>query len=414
MILERNSYFIEADIKLGELAKRRGDKEKALEYMKSAIDKHFYKVKDPNAAGTSENVIEQTTSINHPNFIGHSQNNITNPNAIFKNNTLNNSSNNLTRLFPFMSKPVDIMLMKAQIQYERGLDDETKAILAEAYKMKEGKDPYVLIFLGNFNYEMAVNSRKNKENDYKLYMRESLYYYVSALELDKYNAYAAIGIANIFSEYSLTNHSLDIYKSIHEKLPTNTNSYVNEALILLNDKKYEKAAIIMNKLLKKFYHGKNPKIENILAKIFIEQGEYDKAINILKNLMLRYPDDLFFRYNYAFCLYSKSADIIERKDKRVYQTEEAIRNLERAIQIFEAIIKIKKTRVITFKNELDEKFIEVSDFSYKCKFMLESSKTQKLSSENTLEFDKMKEAEILRKINENNLRLMKMLVFMFL
>jgi hypothetical protein len=48
LILQINPYFIEADIKLGELAKLRGNKDKAIEYMKSAIDKHFYKEKSEN------------------------------------------------------------------------------------------------------------------------------------------------------------------------------------------------------------------------------------------------------------------------------------------------------------------------------------------------------------------------------
>ena len=143
-------------------------------------------------------------------------------------------------------------------------------------KGQKRKDPYTLIFLGNFYYDIAIQNRV-KEDDFKRYMREALNFYVSAFELDKYNAYAAIGIANVFSEYSLTNYSLDIYKSIHEKQANNTNAFANEAIILMNDQKFEKAAIIINKLLKKFYHGKHPKFENILAKIYMELHDYEKA-----------------------------------------------------------------------------------------------------------------------------------------
>ena len=87
--------------------------------------------------------------------------------------------------------------MKAHIQFERGLEDDTKSILAEVHKMTEGKDPYTLIFLGNFYYDIATQNR-SKVDDFKRYMREALNFYVSAFELDKYNAYAAIGIANVF------------------------------------------------------------------------------------------------------------------------------------------------------------------------------------------------------------------------
>jgi hypothetical protein len=68
LILQINPYFIEADIKLGELAKLRGNKDKAIEYMKSAIDKHFYKEKsekeNENEIGEKLNKENDTNNIN--------------------------------------------------------------------------------------------------------------------------------------------------------------------------------------------------------------------------------------------------------------------------------------------------------------------------------------------------------------
>jgi len=389
--LEQNPYFIEADIKLGELAKQRGNKEKAIEYMKSAIDKHFYRQKDNQTNSDINTNINNTSSNTNLNI---------------------NNNNQILKLFPFLSKPANTMLMKAQIQLERGIEDDAKAILTEVYKITEGKDPYTLIFLGNFYYEMATQNR-NKEEDFRRYMREALLYYVSALELDKYNAYAAIGVANVFAEFSMEIQALDVYKSIHEKLPNNVNSYANEALILMSDKKYEKAGIIMNKLLKKFYNGKNPKFENVLAKIYMELKDFEKAFNILKSLMLRYPDDLFFRYNYAFCLWAKSENIISKKERKVYETQEAIRNLEKARPIFEAIYKIKRETRMYMRNDHDEKLITISEFYYKCKLMLDCIKPTYETCKNLLEHDKKREEETMLKIEENNQKLMRMLVYIF-
>lgn len=354
--------------------------------MKSAIDKHFHKQKDQNS------IQEQTNNVININNISNNNNNI----------------NNL-KLFSFLSKPASAMLMKAQIQLERGADDEVRGILSEVYKMTEGKDPYTLIFLGNFAYELATQNR-NKGDDFTKYMREALFHYVSALELDKYNAYAAIGVANVFAEYSMESQALDVYKNIHEKLPNNTNAYTNEALILISDKKFEKASIVVNKLLKKFYNGKNPKFENILAKIYMELKDFDKAFNILKSLMLRYPDDLFYRYNYAFCLWAKSENIISKKDRKVFETQEAIRNLEKAKPILEAVYKIKRENRIYMRSEADEKLITSSEFYYKCKLMLDCVKPTYETCQSLLEHDKIKEAETMQKIEENNQKLLKMLV----
>jgi len=397
MILEQNPFYLEADIKLGELARQRGNKEKSLEYMKSAIDKYFIKQK--------ENQINDTE--NH-------QNNNFNINQINSNNNVNlNNNNSILKIYPFLSKPASEKLMKAHIQLERGADDDARTILIEVFKITEGKDPYTLIFLGNYHYEIATQNR-TKEDEFRKNMREALFYYVSALELDKYNAYAAIGIANIFAEYSMETQAIEVYKNIHEKLPNNMNAYANEALILMSDKKFEKAGIIINKLLKRFYNGKNPKFENILAKIYMELKDFDKAFNILKNLMLRYPDDLFFRYNYAFCLWAKSENIINKKDRKVYETQEAIRNLEKSRPIFEAIYKIKRERGNYLRNEADEKLITSSEFYYKCKLMLDCVKPTYETCKNLLENDKIREAETMMKIEENNQKLLKMLVIIFI
>lgn len=407
LILRQNPFFIDADVKLGELAKQRGNKEKALEYMKSAIDKHFHKQKDQQQQSSLTYTNQEQTQNQTNNININSSTNLTNQNQ----NQINAANNNL-KLFPFLSKPVSTMLMKAHLQMERGADDEVRSILTEVYKMTEGKDPYTLIFLGNFAYEQATQNR-NKEDEFRKFMREALFHYVSALELDKYNAYAAIGIANVFAEYSMESQALDVYKNIHEKLPGNVNAYANEALILMSDKKFEKASIVVNKLLKKFYNGKHPKFENVLAKICMEVKDFEKAFSILKSLMLRYPDDLFFRYNYAFCLWAKSENIISKKDRKVYETQEAIRNLEKAKPIFEAVYKIKRENRMYMRNEADEKLITSSEFYYKCKLMLDCVKPTYETCKSLLELDKIKEAETMQKIEENNQKLLRMLVSFF-
>ena len=80
LILQFNPYFIEADIKLGELAKLRGNKDKAIEYMKSAIDKHFYqekgeKLNTEEANNLAEADKKATNATNNGNLITQIRNN---------------------------------------------------------------------------------------------------------------------------------------------------------------------------------------------------------------------------------------------------------------------------------------------------------------------------------------------------
>jgi len=81
LILQFNPYFIEADIKLGELAKLRGNKDKAIEYMKSAIDKHFYKQQSEEKEKDKEKINAEDPNLNEANLKA-SQNNITTNNLI--------------------------------------------------------------------------------------------------------------------------------------------------------------------------------------------------------------------------------------------------------------------------------------------------------------------------------------------
>ena len=75
-------------------------------------------------------------------------------------------------------------------------------------------DPYTLIFLGNIYYSLATQIRSKGIDSNKL--NKAIEYYFYALEYDKYNTYAAIGICNCLCEYNYVDKPLEIYKTITE------------------------------------------------------------------------------------------------------------------------------------------------------------------------------------------------------
>jgi tetratricopeptide (TPR) repeat protein len=298
-IIKENPYFVDAYIKLGELAKLRGHEKKAIDYMKLALDKHFKKDAKADA----------------------------NPNA---------------RLLTMLPKPINPILNLAQIFFDSGNEQDAISYLKTILNEYDDKDIYTIIFLGNVHYEQAVNFRKGPTKDRDYNLRKSLEYYYRALELDKFNCYASIGIANILSEFNLTSFALDTYKKVSEKMPNNPNPLINEGILYMNENKYEHAIMTFNKILKKFFKNKYPELELLIAKNYISNKEFEKGLKILKCLMFRYPDNISYKFNYALCLRAKSEDILQKPERKVKETEEAILNLEKSIPIFESIKNLKK------------------------------------------------------------------------
>lgn len=303
LIIKDNPYFIDAYIKLGELARMRGNDKKAIEYNKIALDKHFKKEFKPD-------------------------------------------SNLTSRIINLMPKPINPLLMLAKINFDCGNEIDALSNLRMILNEYEDKDPYTFVFIGNIYYEIALNYRKiqvkDREKNFNFNLAKALECYYKTIEIDKYNCYAAVGIANVLAEFNLTKYSVETYKIASEKQPENPNPVINEGILLMNDKKHEHAIMHFNKILKKFFKGKNPELEMLIAKNYIDNKEFDKANKILKSLIFRYPENIIYKFNYAFCLRSKSEHILHKTERKVVETEEAIENLEKAVPIFESFITLKR------------------------------------------------------------------------
>jgi tetratricopeptide (TPR) repeat protein len=355
-IIGANPYFVDAYIKLGLLAKMRGNKAKAFDYYKQAIDKHF-----------------------------------TNPGTKDQ------------KIIPVMGKPITPLLLTAHLHLQNGSENEALNTLNDIVKHYDDKDIYTLVFFGNIFYELAIQIR-SKQSEFNSRLGRALELYIQAIELDKYNSYAANGIANVLAEFNMGSQALDTYKNITEKHQNNHNAFINEALIYINDNKFEKASIILNKLLKKHFNNNNQEVENLLAKTYIDMKDFDKAVKVLKDLIFKHPENIYYKFNYALCLRAKSEEILMRNERRVEETEDAIRNLEKAIPIFNEACCMRKEVNSNFRNEKEEKFYKSVEFLYKCSEVLEASKLSLTNANEILENDKIRQQGIINKIEENRKR----------
>ena len=364
-IIKENPYFIEAYIKLCDLYKMRGNKTKAEFYIKQAIDKHFTEKKEKEENETKEGK---------------------------DNNEKENNKKKMRRLISIMNKPVNPMLIEALIYYESGKETEAIIVLNQILQQYSPHDPYTLIFLANIYYNLAIEIRN--KNHFTEKLNHAIELYFRALEYDKYNAMAAIGLCNCLCEYNYTDKALEIYKTVIETMENNTNAFINESFIYMNDKKYAKASIILHKVLKKLYNGKNPVIENLLGKCYIETKEFSKANKILKNLMMRFPDVITYKFNYGTLLTAKSQEKLSKNDRKVKDTEEVIQLINRAEKIFEMINNIRR-------DEKEERILKNREFYYKCSEMITVCSSILSRANDNLKEDQKKESEMNLKIKNN-------------
>ena len=399
-IIGENPYFIEAYIKLSELYKLRGNKKKAESYIKLAIEKHYKLVQDERKTQKKEeeksNEANKQESKDKMEIEKEKENDENKKEEKEGENEPKKQEKTeqkkMHRLITVLGNPVNPMLNQAYYLYEDNKEYEAIAVLNKILKDYKPYDPYTLTFLANIYYSMAVDVRTKAMDKEK--MKKAIELYFRALENDKFNALAAIGLSNCLCEFNYVDKAIDIYRSIMEKFPNDHNALVNSSFIYMDDKKYEKAYILLHKVLNTIFHGNNSKIENILTKCCIEMKEFKTANQHIKNLIMKYPDNLVYQYNYGFLLYSQFEDIINKSTRKYVDTQQAIKLVSRALKIFEDLNRTKKEdRYI--------KIIQKNEFYYKCEEMLNICKVN-LTKANEISVRDLENEENMKKKNEED------------
>lgn len=364
-IKSNNPFFVDAYSKLGILSYYRGNIKKAIEYLNLSIDIHY------------ENKEKK-------------------------------------QVFPCLSQPLNPMLIKSVIQNSFVSPLDALQTLSKIMEI-DTKDPYTLILIGNINYDLAFQSRSSggKTGEYFKRITKALEFYYAALSIDNQNSYAAIGIGNIFAEFDNTSTALDIYKSVSDKLHYMYSKNVNEALLYINEGKFSKAISLLAKTInsiktKETYFQSLHQFELILSKAYIENGDYDQGLYILKGLIFRFPDNITYRFNYSIGLYLKANGIFSNNMSKVKDLIEAKECLERAIPLLESINKIRKEQKIYMSPD-QEKLLSTGDFIYKLNDSIDICTSLLRGSVNKIEEAKVKELKEIKVLEENAKKYQEML-----
>ena len=243
------------------------------------------------------------------------------------------------------------------------------------------RDTYALVGGASLllaSYQQEAHSEEN--------IKAALKDFASAIELEEKNVYAAVGIANCLALLAKPAEAIQAYKLINESAPDVSPAVTNMARVMILEGMREDAISVYRKYLEKFVK-KDEAIELELASAYFQEHMHDKSLSIIKKLMFRNPGNPVLRYNAGLCLEAEVIQVLSKKMRRLLETQEAIRKIKIAIQLFDEAKHADQTvaSIVTtnkFQKEAREEqrkairniFKKADDHSYCCEDMLKNSR----------------------------------------
>ena len=243
---------------------------------------------------------------------------------------------------------------------KRNLDLKAEKEFSNAIN-KNPLDTYAHLSLGNIMYNEAWRIRDNpKKQEDKL--REAMKRYLKAMEWDDSNAFAAICVANVIGEYGMIDEAMEIYRVIRENHSNFSHAMINSGHVLASEGQVANALKLFEKVLVKFYNGKNEQLELWIARLHYQSKNYDAWQKVLTKLIHQNPANIIPKFNLALCLQSKSVEILNKDYREVKETRKTISDLNVAKNIFSSLIQSHSNLISTLpSNFKDDKLAIIKE-----------------------------------------------------
>lgn len=224
-------------------------------------------------------------------------------------------------------------------------------------------DLYTLIAMGNI-YVACLRPDLMDANKLERYLQYATNFFEKALQIDKNNVYAALGIGAVLAEKGYLNEAKDVLTKVREnhahdndsKLSAIPETWINLGHLSMANKQYMNAAKIYENCLRKFYNNSNVDVLMFLAKAEFESGKFDEAERILQKALRIEPNRLvsFIRcchwpsllqvlwFDVAVSRHEHCLTILKDKKKSVTSAERAFSLLDAASILFEFVSKASK------------------------------------------------------------------------
>lgn len=148
-------------------------------------------------------------------------------------------------------------------------------------------DSYSFVGLAHIAFQQAMKLGESPSEQDRLLVK-AYNKYLDILAHDHSNAYASLGLANVLAFFGKTEDASEIYRLITESTSSLFEPLVNQAHLLVEEKKFDQSINLYQNVLEKFKPG-DLKMQMYLSKALYLKEDYAKCKELLTGLILRFP-----------------------------------------------------------------------------------------------------------------------------
>jgi len=174
------------------------------------------------------------------------------------------------------------------------------------------------------------------------------------LSTEESNFIAAMSLGITLAEVNKLSESKDVLNMLLESCQNHKNILLNMAQLEILNKRYDLAIAIFNNYLSKKSTTTNvydPYTESSLALCYFLTKRYKEARKVYQKLILKFPDNLAYRYNLCAIYYEEAFEILKSDNRQIESTKEGVKYLKIIKQQFDFLIGSNKSKMSRYMLE---------------------------------------------------------------
>ncbi|GLJ29462.1 hypothetical protein SUGI_0580760 [Cryptomeria japonica] len=257
---------------------------------------------------------------------------------------------------------------------------KAKETIKTAQSVSDGKDSYVDISLGNWNYFAALKNEKKEPKLEATHLEKARELYCKVLAQRPGNVYAANGAAVVLAERGQFDIAKEIFTQVQEAAAGNIfvqmpDVWVNLAHVYFAQGQFALAVKMYQNCLRKFYFGTDTQILLYLARTHYEAEQWQDCKRTLLRAVHLAPSNYMLRFDVGVAMQKFSTSTLQKQKRTADEVRQAVSELKNALRVFSQLSVVASPHTHGF----DEKKIELHvDY---CKHLLDAAKVHREAAE---------------------------------
>ncbi|XP_077994649.1 RNA polymerase-associated protein CTR9 homolog [Glandiceps talaboti] len=199
-------------------------------------------------------------------------------------------------------------------------------------------DAYSLLALGNVWLQTLYQPTRDKEKE-KRHQDRALAMYKQVLRNDGKNLYAANGIGAVLAQKGFIREARDVFSQVREATADMCDVWLNLAHIYVEQRQFISAIQMYENALKKFYKYHNTEVMLYLARAYYKAGKLMESKKVLLKARRVAPNDTVLLYNIALVMQKLAMGVLKDEKSNLKTVLSAVSELETAHRYFNYLSK---------------------------------------------------------------------------